>query len=87
MTKPFEGTVNVDIRDSEPDWSPFEPPKAPDGAPERRVHRARRRGLLGDELLRRSDRDAEHRQDRGRRRALHAVAHDCVVLADAVVPA
>ena len=30
---PFSGTINVDIRDSEPDWSPFEPPKAPDGAP------------------------------------------------------
>ena len=33
MTAPFKGTVNVDIRDSEPDWGPFEPPKAPDGAP------------------------------------------------------
>jgi Sulfatase len=33
MAKPFEGTINVDIRDSEPDWSPFEPPKAPEGAP------------------------------------------------------
>jgi arylsulfatase len=33
MTTPFKGTINVDIRDSEPDWSPFEPPKAPDGAP------------------------------------------------------
>ena len=31
--RPFKGTINVDIRDSEPDWSPFEPPKAPDGAP------------------------------------------------------
>ena len=29
----FKGTINVDIRDSVPDWSPFEPPKAPDGAP------------------------------------------------------
>ncbi|MGH2595049.1 MAG: arylsulfatase [Actinomycetota bacterium] len=29
----FKGTINVDIRDSEPDWSPFEPPKAPDGSP------------------------------------------------------
>ncbi len=28
-----QGTINVDIRDSEPDWSPFEPPQAPDGAP------------------------------------------------------
>ncbi len=33
MPEPFKGTINVDIRDSEPDWSPFEPPKAPDGAP------------------------------------------------------
>ena len=33
MAKPFKGTINIDIRDSEPDWTPFEPPVAPDGAP------------------------------------------------------
>src|SRR5215472_12284697 len=33
MSKAFKGTINVDIRDSVPDWAPFEPPKAPDGAP------------------------------------------------------
>src|SRR4051794_24948641 len=33
MTKPFMGRINGDIRDSVPDWSPFEPPKAPAGAP------------------------------------------------------
>jgi sulfatase-like protein len=33
MAEPFRGVVNVDIRDSEPDWSPFEPPTAPEGAP------------------------------------------------------
>ena len=33
MAKPFRGTINVDIRDSEPDWTPFQPPQAPDGAP------------------------------------------------------
>jgi arylsulfatase A-like enzyme len=33
MAQPFRGVVNVDIRDSEPDWAPFEPPKAPEGAP------------------------------------------------------
>jgi len=33
MSEPFKGTINVDIRDSVPDWSPFEPPKAPGGAP------------------------------------------------------
>ncbi len=33
MSKPFKGTISIDIRDSTPDWEPFEPPKAPDGAP------------------------------------------------------
>ena len=33
MTEAFKGTINLDIRDSEPDWEPFEPPKAPEGAP------------------------------------------------------
>ena len=33
MAKPFTGTISVDIRDSVPDWVPFEPPRAPDGAP------------------------------------------------------
>lgn len=33
MTAPFKGIINTDIRDSVPDWSPFEPPRAPDGAP------------------------------------------------------
>ncbi len=33
MSKPFKGTINVDIRDSVPDWTPFEAPKAPEGAP------------------------------------------------------
>ena len=33
MSASFQGTVNVDIRDSTPDWSPFEPPQAPPGAP------------------------------------------------------
>ena len=33
MNQPFRGTINIDIRDSVPDWAPFEPPKAPDGAP------------------------------------------------------
>ena len=33
MSDRFNGVINVDIRDSVPDWSPFEAPKAPDGAP------------------------------------------------------
>ena len=33
MTKKFKGTINIDIRDSVPDWEPYEQPKASDGAP------------------------------------------------------
>jgi len=33
MREPFKGVINIDIRDSTPDWAPFEPPQAPDGAP------------------------------------------------------
>ena len=33
MTVSFKGTIATDIRDSVPDWSPFAPAKAPDGAP------------------------------------------------------
>ncbi len=29
----FSGTINIDVRDSTPDWTPYEQPKAPDGAP------------------------------------------------------
>src|SRR5262245_5097219 len=31
--KEFKGVIKLDIRDSKPDWEPFLPPKAPDGAP------------------------------------------------------
>ena len=33
MPRQFKGVVNVDIRDSVPDWEPFLQPKAPAGAP------------------------------------------------------
>jgi arylsulfatase A-like enzyme len=33
MSKPFRGIVNIDIRDSAPDWAPYTQPRAPDGAP------------------------------------------------------
>ncbi len=33
MSKPFKGVINVDIRDSVPDWEPYTQPMAPDGAP------------------------------------------------------
>ena len=33
MSKQFKGTINIDIKDSTPDWEPYVQPIAPDGAP------------------------------------------------------
>jgi arylsulfatase A-like enzyme len=33
MPKPFRGVINIDVRDSVPDWSPYVSPAAPEGAP------------------------------------------------------
>ena len=33
MAKPFQGTINIDIRESQPDWEPFAAPRAPENAP------------------------------------------------------
>ncbi|HTU94905.1 MAG TPA: sulfatase-like hydrolase/transferase, partial [Solirubrobacteraceae bacterium] len=33
MPEPFNGFINVDVRDSTPDWTPYVPPRAPDDAP------------------------------------------------------
>jgi arylsulfatase A-like enzyme len=31
--KPFKGVIKLDVRDSTPDWEPYTPPRAPEGAP------------------------------------------------------
>ena len=64
MSKPFKGVINVDIRDSVPDWSPFEAPKAPDGAPNVLYIVLDDVGFSALAQLRRPDPDAEHRPDR-----------------------
>jgi arylsulfatase A-like enzyme len=33
MPRPFKGAINLDIRDSTPDWDAYLPDHAPDGAP------------------------------------------------------
>jgi len=33
LKKPFKGTIKLDVRDSVPDWEPYTPTRAPDGAP------------------------------------------------------
>jgi arylsulfatase len=59
MSKPFRGVVNLDIRDSVPDWEPYEQPKAPDGAPNVLFVGLGRHGLGGAVALWRPDRDAD----------------------------
>jgi len=33
VAKPFKGVINIDVRDSTPDWEPYTQPQAPEGAP------------------------------------------------------
>ena len=33
MTEPFKGVIKLDVRDSVPDWTPYELKQAPEGAP------------------------------------------------------
>jgi len=33
MGKPLNGTINVDVRESNPDWTAFLPPQAKEGSP------------------------------------------------------
>src|SRR5215510_10856546 len=33
MPRPFNGVINLDVRNSTPDWDAFLPDKAPEGAP------------------------------------------------------
>src|SRR5215217_8383209 len=33
VARPFNGVVNIDIKDSVPDWEPYTQPIAPEGAP------------------------------------------------------
>jgi arylsulfatase A-like enzyme len=33
MTKPFKGVIDVDVRESVPDWEPYTQPIAPEGSP------------------------------------------------------
>ena len=57
------------------------------GRAERAVRRPRRRGLLGDGVVRGSDRDTEHKADRRSRSHLHEFPHDGAVLTDSLLPA
>ena len=84
MPKAFNGEINLDIRDSTPDWEAFLPDKAPEGAPNVLVVLYDDTGLRGLVAVRRPDRDADAAAAGRQRPHLLAVAHDRAVLADAL---
>ena len=68
MAEPFNGIINLDVRDSTPDWEPFMPPRAPDGLAERPDRALRRHRARGVVAVRRPHRDADA-EAAGRQRA------------------
>ena len=87
MAAEFQGRVELDIRDSEPDWGPFAAPTAPRRCAQRAlpgVGRHRHRDLG---LLRRTGRHADHEPDRRARGAAVPVPHHRAVLPDPGVAA
>ncbi len=64
MPQQFKGVIGRTVEESTPWWP--EPVRAKEGAPNVALHRARRRRLRADRLLRRPLRDAEPRPARGR---------------------
>src|SRR3954464_5079019 len=99
MSEPFRGVVNLDIRDSTPDWAAFSQAIAPPGTPNvvYVVLDDVGFGALGcygglietPNIDRIPHAGLPHTQGPTTRRrpALHPVAHHRAVLADAVLPA
>ena len=87
MSEPFRGTINVDIRDSEPDWAPFEPPKAPPGAASVLYIVLDDVGFSAMSCYGGPVETPNIDRIAAARRPLHAVPHDGALFADALVPA
>lgn len=79
----FAGQIELDVRDSVPDWSPYELQKAPDGAPNVLVVLYDDTGVASWSPY--GGRISMPTMDRLARRAhVHAVAHDGAVLPDPI---
>jgi hypothetical protein len=84
MSGEFAGRIELDIRDSEPDWGPFAAPTAPAGAPNVLY-------LVWDDvgmppgLLRRTGRHAEHEPDAERGYGCRSSQHGAVLTDPGVV--
>ena len=84
VAKEFKGEINLDMRDSKPDWDAFRADKAPEGAPNVLVVLYDDTGLRRLVAVRRPDQDADAAAARGQRADVLAVAHDGALLADAL---
>ena len=84
MPKPFNGVINLDVRDSVADWDAFTATRPPEGAPNVLVVLYDDTGLRRLVAVRRPDRDADDGPAGGQRADVLAVAHDGAVLADAL---
>ncbi len=80
-TKPFKGIIDIDVRNSAPDWEPYAQPKAPGWRTQRVIHRVGRHRLWRAVTLRRADRSADHGSAGRQRAALQPVPHHRDVLA------
>ncbi len=87
MSTPFKGTINIDIKDSVPDWTPYAQPMPPEGAPNVLYIVLDDVGFSAMEpfggLI--ETPNIKRIADRGLR--LHELPHDGAVLADAFLPA
>ena len=63
MRKPFKGTINIDIKDSVPDWEPYAQPVPPEGTPNVLYVVLDDVGFSAMESFGGPDRDAEHQTD------------------------
>ena len=84
MATPFKGVIKLDVRDSTPDWEPFLPTQAPEGAPNVLIVLYDDTGLAAWSPFggRINMPTLQRLADNGL--TLHAVAHDGAVLADAL---
>ena len=87
MGRQFRGTISVDIRDSEPDWAPFEAPVAPYGAPNVAFIVLDDVGFSAMSCYGGPIETPNIDRIAAAGRPLHAVAHHGTVLADPILPA
>ena len=87
MAKPFRGIVNIDIKDSTPDWEPYTQPIAPDGAPNVLYVVLDDVGFSAMEPYGGLIETPNIKRIAERGLDVHELPHDGALLADALVPA